>query len=125
MQKNNSIKRVTNVKLSNVVKKETPKKSKLWIDPTIKKGEIVLAKITYQEKGRNYTCEEVYKKPSDTLEPFGEHFKKTFKRRYKVGVEDIVKIDIIVRTGFEHKGTNYHTAIKSEEKRDSKTGKYD
>lgn len=125
MQKKNSTKRITGVKLSNVVKKPTPKKSKLWIDPTIKKGEIILAKITYNDKDRKFNCEEVYKKPSDTLEPFTEHFKNRFEKRHKVKVEDIVRVDIIARTGFEHKGKKFHKAIKSEEKRDSKTGKYD
>lgn len=111
--------------MSNVLPKATQKKSKLQIDPTIKKGEIILANISFISNKFERKVEEVYKKPSDNIEYFTNNFKKRFKRKYKVDVSKITKIKIIKRLGFEHNNKNYSLGIKSEEKRDSKTGKYD
>ena len=110
--------------MSKETPKVTPKKSKIFLDPTIKQGEIVLAIVTYTEHGHDKKIEAVYKRPTEgTL--MGEIFKKRFKRDAKASWKKIKRIDIKVRLGMEHNSTGYSLAKKSEETRDPLTGKFD
>ena len=124
MQKKESIVRPTNIRLSKEQPKVIPKKSKVFIDPTIEKGEIIWAKVTYKDGDGRFSKNMVYKRPNDGTQ-YGDYFQKVFKRRYGVTVDKIIRIDIIKRVGFEHKYRGFSLGVKSDEKRDSKTGKYD
>jgi hypothetical protein len=124
MQKKESVKRINNVKLQERAPVIKVKNSKIFIDPTIRLGEIILAKVTYVRNGTKTSDEVVYKKPSNG-EMFTDYFCGRFKRITGVSTSKITKIEIIVRTGFEHKNKGFRTGTKSEEKRDKITGKYD
>lgn len=118
------MKRPTNIKLSKEIKIQIQKKFELKV-PDLQKGEIALSFFHYKNKHSNSKIEIVYKRPSDSEELIDEYTKKCFERRTKCKIESLFEIELIRRMGFEHKSKSYTLATKSEEKRDTKTGKYD
>lgn len=118
------MKRPTNIKLSKEIKIQVQKKFELKV-PELQKGEIALTIFHYKDKTSNSKIEIVYKRHSDIEGYFDDYTKRCFERRTKCKIESVFEIELVKKMGFEHKSKSYTLAVRSEEKRDSKTGKYD